>query len=319
MRTTLKVAELATFIYAILVFGSMCIEMSYFSSFDISIAAYLQISEILFMFLGKPVMYVPLILMIISMLIFPGYRYNYSNDDNIKNRYKEFTLFSFTIILCSSVTIFVAAYVYDVLYTVSIIFCSILAFVSCILPTPVNDILRGGYIALVKMFTTNLRTIKERTNKIYNKPVKQEKSVVTRLKRDINLNHYKKSKERYALMQTLCSNSFLYGVLVSYFIVVVGLSIVNLARAGSYIDDELSPKTIAKFATSDDEYICDNEEYLLISESANYIFIFDRYQKRSIAIPRDKVLKASYFLNNRIVMSQKTTESIVESHDVHGN
>lgn len=316
MRTTLKVAELATFIYAILVFGSMCIEMSYFSSFDISIAAHLQISEILFMFLDKPVMYVPLILMILSMLIFPGYRYNYSNSDNIKNKYKEFTLFSFTLIICSSVTIFVAAYVYDVLYTVTTIFCSILVFLSCVLPTPVNNILREGWIQFVKMCATNFRTIKEQTRKIRNKPIKQENDVVIGLKREIKSNHYKKSKERYAIMQTLCSNSFIYGVLVSYFIVVVGLSIVNLARAGSYIDDELSPKIIATYATSDDEYICDNEEYLLISESANYIFIFDRHQKCSIAIPRNKVLKTSYFLNNKIVISKKTTESIIESTDV---
>ena len=27
--------------------------------------------------------------MILSMLIFPGYRYNYSNSDNIKNKYKD--------------------------------------------------------------------------------------------------------------------------------------------------------------------------------------------------------------------------------------
>ena len=57
MRTTLKVAELATFIYALLVFGSLIIANAYYSVFNVNITNYMTFSEILLLFLGKKWMY----------------------------------------------------------------------------------------------------------------------------------------------------------------------------------------------------------------------------------------------------------------------
>lgn len=91
--------------------------MAYFSSFDISIAAYLQISEVLFLFLSKPYMYLPLILMLISMPLTTLYTYNDSNSKtaSIKERYKAFSSFSFSLIIINLAIIFTSAYLYDVL------------------------------------------------------------------------------------------------------------------------------------------------------------------------------------------------------------
>lgn len=305
MKTTFKVAELATFIYAILVFGSMCIEMAYFSSFDISIAAYLQFSEILFLFLSKPYMYLPLILMLISMPLTTLYTYNDSNSKtaSIKERYKAFSSFSYSLIITNSAIIFITACLCEVPYSFGALFSLILPLFVFIFRNPVVDYIRS-------IFNEGLRFIKglipafiDNILKAWNKPKTHESTVAYKL---LTYNTYKKSKERYLLTQQLCSNSFIYGVLVSYSIVVVGLSLVNLTRAKAYIDNELSPKTQATITTiSDESYVCDNNKYLLISESAGYIFIFDRNDKASIIIPRNQVLKTSYSLRNKVVMSNK--------------
>lgn len=313
MRATLKVAELATFIYAILVFGSMCIEMAYFTSFDISIAAYLQISEILFMFLSKPLMYIPLIIMIIMMLVMPGYRYNDSKFANIKTRYIEFSNFSLALILLNSAIIFAAAYLYEVFYAVGVLFSIALIMIIALLPNPLTAATMIGHKDHKQ---TNAKNSSKRTPKWKMKEYPWVSRIKSKYKSELRLNKYKVAKERYRLIETMCSNSFIYGVLVSYLIVVVGLSFVNLARAGSYIDNELSPKTVAVITTiGDKEYVCDNEAYFLISESADYIFLFDRTQKESIVIPRNQVLKTSYSLKNKTVMSKRGVITQLDSLD----
>lgn len=305
MKTTFKVAELATFIYAILVFGSMCIEMAYFSSFDISIAAYLQISEVLFLFLSKPYMYLPLILMLISVPLTTLYTYNDPNSKttSIKERYKAFSSFSFSLIIINSAIIFTSAYLYDVLSSFWALFLLILPLLVFVFCNPVGDLIRSVFNEGLRPIKDSMPAFIDNIFKAWNKPRTHENTVIYKL---MTYDAYKKAKDRYLLIQKLCSNSFLYGVLVSYLIVVVGLSRVNLSRAGSYIDNELSPKTLATITTiSGESYVCDNNNYLLISESAGYIFIFDRNNKVSIIIPRNQVLKTSYSLRNKVVMSNK--------------
>jgi len=139
MKTTLKVAELATLIYAILIFGTLCIEMSFFSSFDISVAAYLRVSEILLIFLNKPFMFIPLILLLITVALSPFIRYDYSSYASLKKKYEEFSLFSFIIITINMFTVFCVAYLYQVLYSVAILFCTISLVFFIILPNPFRD------------------------------------------------------------------------------------------------------------------------------------------------------------------------------------
>jgi len=65
MKSTIKVAELASFMYATLLFGSFCINSVYYSTFGIDISAYMSMSEILLLFLGQPVLYIPILLSVI--------------------------------------------------------------------------------------------------------------------------------------------------------------------------------------------------------------------------------------------------------------
>ena len=73
MKSTIKVAELASFMYAILLFGSFCINAVYYSTFGIDISAYMTLSEILLLFLGQPVLYIPILLSIAWIALISRY------------------------------------------------------------------------------------------------------------------------------------------------------------------------------------------------------------------------------------------------------
>ncbi|MDE6624212.1 MAG: hypothetical protein K2K30_07490, partial [Alistipes sp.] len=72
MKQTIKIAELATFIYAFLFFGALCVNMSYYAVFSINIVAYVEMSEIMLMFLTSPVLYVPVLFMIFYFIYQPS-------------------------------------------------------------------------------------------------------------------------------------------------------------------------------------------------------------------------------------------------------
>ena len=275
--------------------------MAYFSSFDISIAAYLQISEVLFLFLSKPYMYLPLILMLISVPLTTLYTYNDSNSKttSIKERYKAFSSFSFSLIIINSAIIFTSAYLYDVLSSFWALFLLILPLLVFVFCNPVRDLIRSCFNEGLRPIKDSISAFIDNIFKAWNKPRTHENTVIYKL---MTYDAYKKAKDRYLLIQKLCSNSFLYGVLVSYLIVVVGLSLVNLSRAGSYIDNELSPKTLATITTiSGESYVCDNNNYLLISESASYIFIFDRNNKASIIRDCREMSKKFFGFSNKLI------------------
>jgi len=99
---------------------------------------------------------------------------------------------------------------------------------------------------------------------------------------------------------------------VSYVIIVVGLSIINLARAGSYIENELSTNTTVTIVTNNKSYICDNKSYMLISESLDYMYIYDKSDKMSIVIPRSQIIQTNYSLSNKSVISKR---SILKSQE----
>lgn len=246
-------------------------------------------------------MYLPLILMLISVPLTT--LYSNSKTTSIKERYKAFSSFSFSLIIINSAIIFTSAYLYDVLsgfWALFLLILPLLVFVFC---NPVGDLIRSCFNEGLRPIKDSIPAFIDNIFKAWNKPRTHENTIIYKL---MTYDAYKKAKDRYLLIQKLCSNSFLYGVLVSYSIVVVGLSLVNLTRAKAYIDNELSPKTQATITTiSDESYVCDNNKYLLISESAGYIFIFDRNDKASIIIPRNQVLKTSYSLRNKVVMSNK--------------
>lgn len=132
------------------------------------------------------------------------------------------------------------------------------------------------------------------------------------MKSDIKKNNYIQSKRAYSLINSLCLNSFIYGIVVSYVIIVVGLSIINLARAGSYIENELSTNTTVTIVTNNKSYICDNKSYMLISESLDYMYIYDKSDKMSIVIPRSQIIQTNYSLSNKSVISKR---SILKSQE----
>lgn len=312
MKTTLKVAELATFIYAILIFGTLCIEMSYFSSFDISIAAYLRLSEILVIFLNKPFMFIPLILLLITVALSPLVRYEYSASSSLKKKYEAFSIFSFIIILVNMFTVFCVAYLYEVLYSVAFLFSTISIVFFILLPNPFRDKIQEILIASIKNYNSLSLENKKHINKILNKQIKHEQLWKSKLKSEIKKNNYIQSRRVYSLIDSLCSNSFIYGIVVSYVIIVAGLSIINLARAGSYIENELSINTTANIVTESESYICDNKSYMLISESIDYVYIYDKSEKMSIVIPRSQIIQTKYSLSNKSVISKR---SILESQE----
>ena len=311
MRTTLKVAELATFIYAILVFGSICIEMAYFSSFDISIAAYFNISEILLLFLNKPLMYLPIVIVFATMYV-PLFGFNNLRHKGIKSKYEAFANYSLLIMVTNTIVIGVAAYLYGVLYSVSVIFVVVLAEFLLFLPnSPMLEFkknLKREYRKLVGIMSKLQSMLWKRSSKC-------KYSWRNKLEAQYKRNAYIRSKNVYNLINALCANTFLYGIVVSYILIVVGFSIVNLTRAGAYIDNELSPDTVATYTTPNKQYVCNNISYFLIAESADYVFVYDRGESNAIVIPRNEILSTSYSLKHKEVVSRKSLEPYVRIKD----
>ena len=292
MKTTLKVAELATFIYAILVFGSMCTEMAFYSVFDISISAYLNTSEILFAFLDKPLMYVPCIILLIISYFAHGFTLDINENLTFKQKRKSLASYITAIIGLNTCAICIASYFLEVLEPSVIYITFFVIILLLLLPNSlmdfVIDCVSEGYKEVIVVFRKIFKMkvlYREHDQKQSNKAISFWK-----------INGYKQAKHKYVLINKLCNNDILFKIIISYSIIIIGICAINYSRARAYLEGNILPSKSLVIRTEDMTYECDNIEYLFIGESIDYLFIYEMSKNQTIVIPRTRVLLTSYII-----------------------
>lgn len=286
MRTTFKVAELATIIYAILVFGSLCVEMAYFSTFGIAISSYLGPSEILLSFLTKPLMYLPSLFVLVLPYFIPGLRLNSSSMTSFWHRYTAFAWYSYLLIAVNVAAVLAVSAFYKVDYSAGgIIGCLGLLL---ILFLPNSFALTQRY-----MMRNAFRNAWDKIKRVVKRPI------LPKTTSKIKIRKYRLAKHKIQVINQLCYNSMLYNVILSYSIMIIGLSAINYSRACAYIDNDIDPPTKMEVTTQTDTYICDNIQYLYIGESVGFVFIYDKAEQETLVLPREQILQSSYSVSER--------------------
>lgn len=284
MRTTLKVAEMATILYAILVFGSLCIEMTYYAPFGISISSYLTPSEILLSFLNRPIMYLPSVLMLVLPYYIPGLRFDSSNMKRFRERETGFACYSFLIIAINILSVMLVAGFYKIEQSAGVFIFIFGLLLFLLLPNILKEVLLVGFIHAFKKI---LEVIKfNRFNKL--------KSVFRNTVSNIKIRRYRFAKHKVQMIDKLCANSSLYNIVISFVIILLGLCAVNYSRAYAYIDGEALMTTTATIITDDRTIECDNQTYIYVGESSAFIFVYDRSNAHSLVIPRGHVIQSTY-------------------------
>ena len=291
MRTTFKVAELATMIYAILVFGSLCVEMAYFSTFGIAISSYLGVSEVLLSFLTKPFMYVPSLVVLVLPVFLPGLRLDSLSKTSFRKRYAAFGWYSFVLIMVNIIAVTAVSTFYLLNYAIyaGMIIAYLGAVLLLILPNSYTSMARDVF---------NERIFKRSTSKFTSKT-----QSMLRVKR------YKRAKHYLQIVNVFCDNALLYNVILSYSIMIIGLSAINYSRACAYIDKDIDPPTKMEVTVSSGTYVCDNDLYSYIGESVGFVFIYDRTAQKTLVLPRGKILSSSYAVSERNLSVKRYMES----------
>jgi hypothetical protein len=304
MRTTFKVAELATMIYAILVFGSLCVEMAYFSTFGIAISSYLGVSEVLFSFLTKPFMYLPSLVVLVLPVFLPGLRLDSLSKTSFRERYAAFGWYSFVLIMVNIVAVLAVSMFYLLNYAAAIIVC--LAGVLLL-------ILPNSYMSMARDMARRFeRIFKRSTRKFGAKNNKTEQPLISKTESMFRVKKYKRAKHYLQLVNVLCGNSLLYNVILSYSIMIIGLSAINYSRACAYIDRDIDPPTKMEVTVSSGTYVCDNDLYSYIGESVGFVFIYDRTAQETLVLPRGEILRSSYAVSERNLSVKRYFESLEE-------
>ncbi len=286
MRATFKVAELATIIYAILVFGSLCVEMAYFSTFGISISSYLGPSEILLSFLTKPFMYLPSLFVLVLPYFIPGLRLNSSSMTSFWQRYTAFAWYSYLLITVNVAAVLAVSAFYKVDYSAGGIIACLGLLLILFLPN--SFALTQRY-----MMRNAIRHTWDQIKKTFKRPMLPQTASRIRIRR------YRYAKHKMQVIGQLCDNAMLYNVILSYSIMVIGLSAINYSRACAYIDNDIDPATKMEVTTQTGTYVCDNIDYLYIGESVGFVFIYDRATQETLVLPREQILQSSYGVSER--------------------
>lgn len=308
MRTTFKVAELATIIYAILVFGSLCVEMAYFSTFGISISSYLGPSEILLSFLTKPLMYLPSLLVLVLPYFIPDLRLNSLAKKSFRQRYAAFAWYSYVLITVNVVAVMAVSSFYKVDYSAGGIIACLGLLLILFLPNSYMSYTRNMFeSANRKSFSEILKALKISTDKSQNRSTKN--SIFSRTASKIKIHRYRYAKHKMQIIEQFCNNALLYNIILSYSIMIIGLSAINYSRACAYIDNDIDPATKMEVTTQTETYVCDNIDYLYIGESVGFVFIYDRATQETIVLPREQILQSSYSVSERNLMIKRNLEA----------
>lgn len=282
MKTTIKVAELATIIYAILFFGSLCIQMSYFSLFGISICSYMTYSEVFFLFLNMPMMYFPIIVSCIIIYFGNITHLNIDNENcSLSNKKQFIKRINWIISLTSYITILFISEYYQVIEKSALL--SILIFII-----PCWNTIQSHFRPYHYHSTMNMV---ELYNSVREKLGLQPKHIALE---SILAHNFRYLKSQGTHIINIYNNKVLYIIILFYFQYIIGLSVVNCTRADSYIKQEKVPRTQAIITTDDSRINCNNYRYLYVGDSASYIFIYDTLHSHTIVISKNNVKRIDY-------------------------
>lgn len=320
MKQTIKIAELATFIYAFLFFGALCINMSYYAVFGINITAYVGLSEILLMFLSSPVLYIPLILIIVYCVLQPIVFLDNSHISAPKisvirrgfQRMNTWMQFIFFAVLLLMLLIFKLRA--DIVISVFGIFI-ILSFSTIVFDNVIVQACRKLNQPTWEFLEETMRRFCERVTELFCKS-QNNKNDHSNKKRaldiltlggetnDLEWSKISRRKRMIKNYRIFFRYKLLYVTAYMYFLTILGASIIYVSHAFAYISEEKSPNRKVELSF-DDAYINtkENTDYILIGECDNYIFIYNTKLLFTHIIPRDRINSLNIFIDDTIIKS----------------
>ena len=311
MKSTLKVAELASFIYAFLFFGSFCVTASFYSSFGIDITAYMGISEILLLFLGQPILYLPILVSVILLALTPrawpqehkSYKYKYAVIADMNDKIiMSLVLFSLVLLLMW----------YDLSFHIIMMYLLSTFLIWIVIPSMGNAYLRS-FITFIEAIPTGVTLLwqvitkkkKLNTKKTYlGKNIKTKKAIKkTENSGDIFIRRLilksKLTKTDKDFINLVYPNKAVYCIVTAYIFSIITMCSMNLLRADSLKLKELAPeKSIAlTYDESVSLSIPNFAKLIYLGESNSFIFLYDVDESKAIIVKRDNVYVQSVHLN----------------------
>ena len=305
MKTTLKVAELASFIYAFLFFGSLCINMVYYSIFNINITSYMKMPEILLLFLGQPILYIPILISILILVLNPQAWPQEKNS--YKQKYMSIASTNDSIFVCLIIINFIFLYfLYDIKIDILFTCCCSTCIIWIFIPSQGNVYIQHYAVNVI----TNLPKEFQRIWNLIRKkelPKKQSifqralaitnnESVPDKYKKDpykkyrILILESKITKSEKNMLNMIYHNKLLYCITITYIASIISMCSINYLLANSLKDGSIPPnKIVTLYFSNPSDCFETNSDYIYIGESNQYIFLFEPKRNESIIVNRDIV------------------------------
>lgn len=305
MKTTLKVAELASFVYAFLLFGSYCINATYYAAFGIDIAAYMSFSEILLLFLSQPILYVPIVASIF-ILLFSGISAERSLSINRVYEYLGIRNDRSMLIIMFSLFVLVKVWYGIPLLTIFSTVIFVYFLICLIIPSIYNTFLLsfGPFVSSLfaskRQLSISVRNFFRRVRvcikrKKFGKTKWRFSSVSTKNPKLVNsfyrdfISYYRFSPREVRRLRWMFNNSILF-----YFVLIYGFSIIVMGIANFQLGKQIqsgsmNPSKQIIVCSSDNIYSNELESAVLIGESAKYIYFYERNSFKALIVPKDRI------------------------------
>lgn len=297
MKTTLKVAELASFIYAFLFFGSFCINAVYYGSFGIDITAYMQTSEILLLFLGQPILYIPVLLCLLFVLT--TIRPWPQEQKSFKAKYALIADANDGIVMTLTFfSLLCIPFWYDVKFAVFGYYFLVVFVVLSFMPSFMNAFWRNflnaewqGFLIIwnsIKYTVKNRKfpkwSIKRRRRWLRKEGEKPKRNA------DLTIRWYmlevKLPEQEKRQINWVYAHRTMYLIIVIYFFSILTMCMVNVYRADGIKAGELSSgkKTELTFSIPQSKNL---SHMVYVGESQQYVFLYQRHEQRAYVINRN--------------------------------
>ena len=280
MKQTLKIAELATFIYAFLFFGALLINMAYYNVFGINIIAYSELSEILLLFFSSPSQIIVTVIIIILGLkrteIFIHNNQAHIRASIIRKKIRFFNSISlfFLYVILLLIYIFLDIKLYGLEFV--LLFYLILAPFSIFFDNEVLSIIRYA-ITQNNEIVAAYRKLVSNTKKVFlGDKTKSTKGIKAIKRLDLQYRIYytpttiskiasrKNIIRKYRIIYQYRS---LYYIIYLYCLSIIGGVIVSSSLAYAYISNEQRPNQNIYLKTINNIINTDKDEYIYIGEN----------------------------------------------------
>ncbi len=347
MKTTLKVAELASFLYALLCFGSFCINSVYYSVFGVDITAYMSFTEILLLFLAQPILYVPVILSILFLSFFSA---NWDNPISINRLYDKIAVRDDWVLVFNVVCVlFLVKIWYDIPLNSVISYTLLFAFVfDAFIPGfyngmllfgmglgnrigdklnnhlshngfkrfvqiirswgPVNSLPRKMWLGIKSFFKRAFTREPKRSNKQNRQSLLLKGGWYRSF-----IRNYQFSESSVRRLRWIYNNPFLFYFVFIYLFAIVIMSAANYSLAIELKKGTIEPKKAVSF-DCDSEYKIDKNSDILIGESNQYIFLFTREDESVRVYNRAELRNLVFNVNypDRMLLKSRFNKGIQE-------